>query len=243
MFHNPLFVQTEGDIELARTEEPGVRVLFLGNSFTFYNDMPHMLHELAAEDPGAAPVFAVARVRGSWTLEGATDDKGFVSLVNDIDWDAVVLQERSWYLAESQEWWMKETYPYVDDLRRKIEAGRDPGYLFETWGYRDGIAKGDSYDWMQGRLEDGYERLGARVGMDVVPVGNAWYAVRKLRPALNLYASDGRHPNRVGSYLAACVFYAEFTGRNPSESRYTAGLDSDVAKFLQETAYSAVYWN
>jgi hypothetical protein len=93
VFHNPLFVMTEGDIDLARSDEAGIRILFVGNSFTFYNDMPHMLHELAAEDPGAPPVFAVARVRGSWSLEGATDDKGLVSLVDEIDWDAVVLQE------------------------------------------------------------------------------------------------------------------------------------------------------
>lgn len=77
-FHNPLFVVTEGDIELARGNEP-----------------------------------AVARVRGSWTLEGATDDEGFVSLLKDIGWDAVVLQERSWYLAESRDWWMRQTYPYA----------------------------------------------------------------------------------------------------------------------------------
>lgn len=243
VFHDPLFVVTEGDIDLARSDEPGIRILFVGNSFTFYNDMPHMLHELAAEDPGAPPVFAVARVRGSWSLEGATDDKGLVSLVDEIDWDAVVLQERSWYLAESQDWWMDETYPSADDLRRKIEAGGDPGFLFETWAYRDGIAKRDSYDWMQSRLEEGYKRLGARLGMDVVPVGNAWYGARKLRPGLDLYDGDGRHPNRAGSYLAACVFYAELTGRDPTRSRFTAGLDPFDARFLQETAYSAVYWD
>jgi hypothetical protein len=242
-FHNPLFVQTEGDITQARSDAPGIRVLFVGNSFTFYNEMPHMLHELAAEDPGAPPVFAVARVRGSWSLEGATDDKGFVSLVDEIDWDAVVLQERSWYLAESQDSWMDETYPYADDLRRKIEAGGDPGFLFETWAYRDGVEKRDSYEWMQGRLGDGYDRLGARLGMDVVPVGNAWYAVRKLRPELDLYDGDGRHPNRAGSYLTACVFYAQLTGRDPTRSRFTAGLDPADARFLQETAYAAVYGN
>ena len=163
--------------------------------------------------------------------------------MNDVDWDAVILQERSWYLAQSQEWWMEETYPYADDLRRKIEAGGDPGFLFETWGYRNGVEKGDSYDWMQSRLEQGYNQLGARLGMDVVPVGNAWYAVRKLRPGLELWDDDGRHPNRAGSYLAACVFYAELTGRDPTRSGFTAGLDSADAHFIQETAYAAVYWN
>ena len=138
---------------------------------------------------------------------------------------------------------MDETYPDADDLRRKIEAGGAPGFLFETWAYRDGLGKRDSYEWMQGRLEDGHDRLGARLGMDVVPVGNAWYGIRKLRSELDLYHDDGRHPNRAGSYVAACVFYAELIGRDPTLSRFNAGLDPDDARFLQETAYSAVDWN
>jgi hypothetical protein len=240
LFHNPLFVITEGDIADARSDNAGIRILFLGNSFTFYNDMPHMVHELAAEDPGAPPVFAVSRTRGSWSLKGATDDKGFVSLVDDIDWDAVVLQERSWYLSEPQDTWLRETYPYAEDLRRKIVAGHDRGFLFETWGYEDGIGKGDSYDWMQDRLEEGYDRLGARLGMAVVPVGNAWYAARQLRPGLDLWDGDGRHPNQAGSYLAACVFYAALTGRDPARSHFTAGLDLADARFIQETANAIV---
>ena len=241
VFHSPLFVMTEGDIDLARSDEPGIRLLFVGNSFTFYNDMPRMLHELAAEDSGAPPVFSVWRTRGSWSLEGATDDKGFVTLVNEVDWDAVVLQERSWYLAKPQEWWMHDAFPYADDLRRKIEAGGDTGFLFETWGYRDGMTNDDSYEWMQGRLEDGYQQLGDRLGMEVVPVGNAWYAVRKLRPGLDLWDDDGAHPNRAGSYLAACVFYAELTGRDPTRSLFTAGLDPADARLIQETASAAVH--
>jgi hypothetical protein len=76
--------------------------------------------------------------------------------------------------------------------------------------------------------------------MDVVPVGNAWYAAHEHRPALGLRAGDGRHPNRAGSYLAACVFYATLTGRDPTQSRFTAGLEPSVAHYPQETAYSAV---
>ena len=94
VFHNPLFVMTEGDIAYARSDKPGIRVLFVGNSFTFYNDMPHMLHELAAEDRGAPPVFAVARAAGSWTSRARPTTRGLGTLLGDVHWDAVVLQER-----------------------------------------------------------------------------------------------------------------------------------------------------
>ena len=238
-----LFPVTRGDVELARSEESGLRVLFVGNSFTFYNDMPHMLHELAAEDPGAPPIFAVERTRNSWTLHGASDDKGLDSLLDDVEWDDVVLQERSWYLSESAESWLRETYPYADELRRKIEAGGSQGVLFETWGYRNGMGRGDSYDWMQGRLSKGSTKLADMLGMDVAPVGNAWYTAHVERPELDLWDGDGRHPSRAGSYLAACTFYAKLTGHDPTHSRFTADLDPSVARYLQETAYRVVYWD
>ena len=159
--HSPFFVITEGDVEEAKSSDPGLRVLFVGNSLTYYNDMPHMLHELAAEDPGAQPVFPVSRTRGSWTLEGATEDKGLDGLLDDVRWDAVILQERSWYLATPESTWRKLTYPYADELRREIEMSGDRPVLFATWGYRDGLGDGDKYGAMQNRLLDGYGRLRA----------------------------------------------------------------------------------
>lgn len=236
VFHNFLFVTTDGDLAYAKSDRPGVRVLLIGNSFTFYNDMPEMLHELAAQDPGAKPVFAVARTRSSWTLEGATDDKGIDTLLHDVHWDAVVLQERSWMLSFSEDDWLRSTYPYADELGRKIDAAGSKGIVFETWGYRHGFDRGDSYPRMQGRLLDGAADLAQRLGMKMAPVGNAWYAAYVERPGLNLWDGDGRHPNEAGSYLAACVFYKELTGRDPARSRFTAGLDPADAGFLQTLA-------
>ena len=147
VFHNPLFVMTEGDIDLARSDTPGIRILFVGNSFTFYNDMPHMLHELAAEDPGAPPSSRSRGSRGSWWLEGATDDKGLVSLVDEIDWDAVVLQERSMVSCGVAGLLDGRVVSICgrSSPEDRVSAG-DPGFLFETWAYRDGLAKRDSYD-------------------------------------------------------------------------------------------------
>jgi len=202
-----------------------------------------MLHELAAADPGARPIYAVQRTRNSWTLRGASDDKGLDSLLEDVKWDEVVIQERSWYLAESAESWLHETYPYAEELRHKIDASGADGIVLETWGYRDGMSARDRYDWMQGRLWKGSAKLADMLGMDMAPVGNAWYDAYVKRPDLNLWDGDGRHPNRAGSYLAACVLYVMLTGRDPSGSRFTAGLDPTDAAFLQQTAKSAAYWN
>jgi hypothetical protein len=131
--------------------------------------------------------------------------------------------------------------PYADDLRRKVDGAHRVGFLFQTWGYRNGMDEADSYGAMQARLDQGFEDLGDRLGMQVVPVGDAWYAAHVERPGLNLWAEDGRHPNQAGSYLAACVFYSQLTGRDPSRSAFTAGLDPSDARFLQQIASWVVF--
>jgi hypothetical protein len=69
-------------------------------------------------------------------------------------------------------------------------------------------------------------------------VAPVWLAIEEAgsrRPDLQLLLDDG-HPNRAGSYLAACVFYALLTGRDPSESTYTGEIDPWDAMFLQRLA-------
>jgi hypothetical protein len=46
----------------------------------------------------------------------------------------------------------------------------------------------------------------------VAPVGLAWKLARERIPGVSLYATDGSHPSRIGSYLAACVIYSTLTG-------------------------------
>jgi hypothetical protein len=181
-------------------------------------------------------VFSVARTRGSWRFEYAVDDKGIDSLLHDVHWDWVVLQEQSQILSFDAVDWLRLSYPYAAELEREIEISGSDGLLFETWGYRHGVDEADSYEEMQGRLWAGVHGLADRLGVDVAPVGTAWSVVRGERPDLDLWDEDGHHPNRAGSYLAACVFYAELTGHSPTESAFTAGLDGEEAHVLQRAA-------
>jgi hypothetical protein len=56
---------------------------------------------------------------------------------------------------------------------------------------------------------------------------------------LDMWAGDGRHPNRAGSYLAACTLYAVLTGRDPAGSSFTDGLPAGQARMLQRIAAAA----
>jgi hypothetical protein len=106
---NPFAAATRGDIDLAESDRPGLRVLFVGNSFTRANSLPHLMHELAAADDGVQPIFAVERTRGGWTLHEASEDDRLRDLLKRIDWDVVVLQEQSQLLS----------FPRVGGVKRR----------------------------------------------------------------------------------------------------------------------------
>jgi hypothetical protein len=237
---SPFFPRADGDIALVKSDRPGVRVLFVGNSFTYYNGMPAMVHELAAADRGAPQIFSVEYTAPSWSLRKASGNDGLEDLMADAPWDFVVLQERSAYLSLSREWWGSETLPFVLDLRHDIATDGAKTMLFMTWGYEHGDGGGDSYDRMQARIADGYEELAELASADVAPVGLAWRAAARDRPDFELWKGDGHHPTRQGSYLAACVFYRELTGRDPLGSDYFAGFAAEDARFLQRVAGAAV---
>ena len=86
-----------GDIALARSDRPGLRVLFVGNSFTFRNALVAMVHDLAVYDRGAPQLFAVEYAAPGWTLEDAAANHGLEHLLDEAPWNIVVLQEQILY--------------------------------------------------------------------------------------------------------------------------------------------------
>jgi hypothetical protein len=237
---NPLDPVVRGDIELARSDRPGLRVLFVGNSFTFHNSLPKLVHRLAEADPGAKPIFAVQYAASNWRLKRAAEDDGLDRLLLEIPWDVLVLQEHSLRLSFSPEYRREETDPYA----RAISARSGTrALLFMTWGYKEGDGRnipGDTYGAMQQRVAYNYRDLGEELGARVAPVGIAWAEALERRPGIDLWWHDGRHPSKRGSYLAACVFYALLSGRDPTGNGFTGGLEAAEARFLQHVARDVV---
>jgi hypothetical protein len=154
IIRSPFFPRADGDLALPKSDRAGLRVLFVGNSFTYYNEMPAMVHDLAEGDPGARPLFAVEYTAPNWSLRKAAGDDGLGDLIEDVPWDTVVLQDRSAYLSYSREWWAGETLPYAGSLRREIATAGAQAMFFMTWGYEHGVDSEDSYEGMQARLAD-----------------------------------------------------------------------------------------
>ena len=215
------------------------RVLFIGNSYTFVNDLPGTFAGLAAT--GGHQVETGMLAFGGATLGARAADPATTQTVGSARWSVVVLQEQS-EIPSVQRARDTEMYPAVRQLVRVIrDAGARP-MLYLTWAHRNGWpANGlNGYRVMQSAIEDGYLAIAAEQHTAVAPVGAAWAALLAADPDPGLWQPDGSHPTAAGTYLAACVFYAAVFRASPLGLDYHADLSPDQAARLQSVAADVV---
>jgi hypothetical protein len=133
-------------------------------------------------------------------------------------------------------------HPAIRQFTGMIENNGGIPLLFMTWAHRDGMPEqglGD-YQSMQAQIAAGYLTIADELGVPVAPVGSAWEQVRLRNPEIDLWQADGSHPNRQGTYLAACVFYIVIFRESPEGSAFTAQIPDGTARILQSTAADVV---
>lgn len=196
----------------AAVNKPTVRVLFIGNSYTWSNGLPAVLVKLG--DATQSPVrFEVAQ----HTPGGARWEQHAVNpTVHQLiaqSWDTVVLQDQSAQAWQRTNWPnVKASLIALDDRIKKAGAKT---LLFMTWARRAPIVPGDGVFEGNASLNNYYERHADVIKADVAPVGRAWAHALRDNGGLTLHTGDGSHPNAHGTYLAACVFYTSLTQRTP----------------------------
>jgi hypothetical protein len=193
-----------------------LRVLFIGNSYTFANNLPKLLEAIAASQKDGPRIETETSLRGGMTLKWHWEDGKAVEAVRRGGWDCVVLQEQS-LLGHTP---AHGTTPYVNDPAGYFEYGRKfdaearkvgaRTVLYATWA-RDG------YPEQQRRLDDAFVLLAREIGAGIVPAGLAWTMVKIEMPGIRLYTPDRSHPTGAGSYLNALLFYRCLTGRDVSD--------------------------
>lgn len=219
-----------------------IRVLFIGNSLTYYHNMPYMFAELAQSGSHQIEVRMFAPPR--WTLANHSQSPATLKEIQQGNWDLVVLQEGGWipavpHLRDEQ------MYPAAGFLDEQIRENGAETILFMTWGSRDGLPEEgyEDYPEMQAQIQTGYTGVADEIAARVAPVGTVWQSAIEREPKLNLWQADGIHPSKEGSYLAANVFYALFFKESPEGLIYTADLQAETAQFLQAVAAEIVLEN
>jgi hypothetical protein len=215
------------------------RVLFIGNSYTFVNDLPNTFAKLARS--GGHKVEVGMSAQGGWTLSDHVGSTETLNLLNSAKWNFVVLQEQSQIPAIAQVR-NQEMYPAARELIQKIKAVGATPIFFVTWAHRDGMPENGmtNYESMQSQINCGYMGIAQELNVPVAPVGSAWLTAVKEHPELNLWQGDSSHPTEQGTYLAACVFYAVILHESPIGLTYRSGLSKENTKIIQTIASDEV---
>lgn len=218
-------------------------VLFIGNSYTYANDLPAMLDSVATHF--GKDLTTGSKTNGGFTFANHYNDPVTFTAMHQQEWDLIVLQAQSQEPSFPYSQVTSNTLPYSNLLADSAYASSTCGNVmyYMTWGRENGDPQWDSintFDKMNERLYNAYMRFADEADAMVSPVAVAWKYVRDNYPTIQLYVGDGSHPSVAGTYLIANTFYASVYQESPLGGTYTAGLDPATVTALQTAADWAV---
>jgi len=210
-----LIVSTALGVVAAGTAPRGaqpVRVLFVGNSYTYFHNLPEMFAALASA--GGRPVETRMVAPGGYRLKDHWEKGEARKALAERTWDFVVLQDQStlgvtlFVDGKARVSSDRVFRPSADEWAAEIrKAGARPAFYL-TWARKASPEDQDT-------LTHAYMSAARASRALVSPVGIAWRRVQEERPAIELFEPDGSHPSPSGTYLAACTFYAALFDEDP----------------------------
>ncbi|HEY8197475.1 MAG TPA: hypothetical protein VIG04_10875 [Gemmatimonadales bacterium] len=214
---------------------PSYRVLFIGNSLTYFNDLPGTVAQLASSVSQTIEVSSVARPNLA-LIDHVEGKSNALQVIQGATWDYVVLQQGPSSLDLSRDTLVLATRlldPYV-----KAAGGRSA--LLMVWPES---ARFEFFD----EVRASYQLAAQEVAGLFLPAGEAWLGAWALDPQLQLYGPDGYHPSELGTYLAALVVFEGITGHDarslPGEAvvgGHAISLPESRVRLLQRAAHEAV---
>ncbi len=212
----------------AQNTKDTLRVLFIGNSYTFYHNVPYLVSEISNQTD--TKIIAKKSTAGGASLSdhwrGERKLKT-VDILKNGNFDIVVLHDQSMRPIEEPDSFFYYSKLFSDLIK---ESGAKP-YFFGTWA-REKVPQ-----WQQ-VLTENYKKAASGNNAEIVQVGEAWALAKKYRPAVELYASDGSHASSLGALLTALVFVNALTGQVPeklSNKIYIKSADGESILIMNES--------
>lgn len=195
------------------------RVLFIGNSYTFYNDMPELVKSCALST-GDTLTTDQSTISG-YTWRQHSTNEVTNNKIKQGGFDHVVLQANSLEFTYDDNTVNTGTLPYgryLDSLAHKYNPCAQT-IFYNTWGRKNG-SNGQTYLRQDTLIEQRYKAFAnARTAM-VSPVGPVRRYLRTNNPSIELYISDESHPTLAGSFVSAVCFYTVIFRKDPTLMTY-----------------------
>lgn len=242
-----------GLVLIANLLHAQTRVLFIGNSYTAVNNLPQLTADCALSIGFAGmPMEVASSTPGGTTFQMHTTNASSQALINEGNWDFVVLQEQSQLPSFPDSQVATECFPYAAQLNNQIVSvdSCTETVFYMTWGRQNGDAGNCAfwppvctYEGMDSLLNLRYRQMAIDNNAILSPVGALWNYIRNTYPEINLYSSDGSHPSLEGSYAAACSMIAVMLRTDPYLITYSSTLDPVVAEKIRLAAQTVVFNN
>jgi hypothetical protein len=210
-------------------------VLFIGNSLTYYNDLPHIVQAMYATERPSYAIEIEMLARGGAKVADHLREGRMAALLKGRHYDIVVLQDLGGFPA------CGKGFPGCTDAVASVceathlvrNAGSRP-ILFGTW---QAIPQANSALSLATREE------AQRCGLELADVGAAMQHFTRIEPAVSPWLKDG-HPELVGSWIAGAVLTRAIVGRDLSADRlikpfcrqHWQGAKFDLAKLASQQA-------
>jgi len=215
------------------TSENPRSLLFIGNSFTYYNGglKTHVV-KLAQSAAQPKVIKADSVTKGGATLEVLYQNKLVRDKLRQGGFDVVIVQ------GDIPEIKQRNVEPFLEFARAfHLEIQKQGGatVFLMAWPY-------ERLDWVNlPEIAKAHRDIGGQLRVPVAPVGLAFRRAMRERPKLNMLGKDKEHENMHGTYLAAGVIYATVFGQSPQECTYRPNeVSADEAAFLQRIAWETV---
>lgn len=232
------------------TGQDTTRVLFIGNSYMYFNDLPGLFANMAGE--GGEHVSVAAHMPGGASV-GDTIQGTFAHMYNPQVYDLIRSEEWDYLFLQDRQSRFCMGYGVFPGDSRVIEghlkirdsllyyhpcakmlwfAGFGPSAGYPPFAY-SGEALIDS-------IYRNYQFLRDTAGQVIVPVGPAFLRIMEDYPAIDLWDPDGSHPSLSGSWLIASTLFSTVFKRSPVDSPANPGLPESVDSVLKTTGFNTV---
>ena len=248
-------VVTETDTKDEETEggtdtgvEPKIKVLMIGNSFTVRANysVGKILEELAKDETPSISVKTIANPGAHlsfyayWTSAYKNYYDDVMTTLKGEQYDYIILQDNTKSGIEAYE---TQMLPSTRQLCTYIHAYQPYAkvLLYETASFVDGSSTqvdGKEQELplqeFQERTLYAYTRLQNDAQIEMVPVGMTVFHAGAMYPAINMVATDFKHPNYAGYYMAAASFYYRIYGKKPA----TPASELSLCKLIDDQLFS-----
>jgi hypothetical protein len=193
--------------------EGALKVLFIGNSLTYTNDLPLTVAQLAAS-AGVQECYCYSISYPNYALEDHYDNREAVRALQEESWDFVVMQQGPSALSSSK----VHLITWASVFDELIDENGATPIMYGVWPQADRL-----FDFPY--VADSYRSAAIAIDGLFAPAGEAWQNAWAQDSTLQLYGPDYFHPSYMGTYLAALVVFQRIYDRSPEGVQTTAVVD------------------